>query len=143
MPRSVPLGHECHVTRSVKSRTRICAIHANFVIIAHKLVLYARKNAHIQSNEQYIYGLTCADLGVDRWIITSRRRVVFGMVNPKLESEAVCDAHGLKIDRLEAKRAAHSRILIRNRSDGHPIVTGRWWQYLVESHPGTRRCKRQ
>ena len=67
---------------------RICAIHANFVIIAHKLVLYARKNAHIQSSEQYIYGLTCADLGVDRWIKTSRRRVVFDMVNPELESEA-------------------------------------------------------
>ena len=33
--------------------------------MAHKLLLYARKNAHIQSSEQYIYGLTCADLGVD------------------------------------------------------------------------------
>ena len=75
---------------------RFCAIHANFVIIAHELVLHARKNAHIQSSEQYIYGLACADLGVDRRILTSRRRVVFHMVNPKLESEAVCDAHGLK-----------------------------------------------
>ena len=93
----------------------ICAIHANFIIIAHELVLYAWKNAHIQSSEQYIYGLTCADLGVDRWILTSRCRVVFDMVNPKLESEAVCDTHGLKIDRLEAQRAAHSWILIRNR----------------------------
>ena len=102
------------VTLTVSNLGR--AIHANFVIIAHELVLHARKNAHIQSSEQYIYGLTSADLGIDRWILTSRCRV---MVNPKLESESVCDAHGLKIDRLEAQRAVHSWILIRRAPYRH------------------------